>query len=287
MDIHVNSVKTYMGEIASYPLVTRDQEVELAGMIADGSDAARKKLTEGNLRLVVKIAHDYKNLGIPLADLIAEGNIGLMKAVSKFQPDKGAKFSSYAAWWIKQAIRRAIANQGRVVRIPVQAAAKMKLIRETSQILAKELGREPNHKDIASKLGMTERSIRSTIATVNTSLVSIDADLQEGDGGTIGDLLTDIKASSPEEILENNDVISLLKEIVEAKLNDREQTIIRMRYGFDDGKPKTLEQVSEMIGRTRERVRQIQHQALKKLKMAMTDADMFSMMSFVYSVSKK
>ena len=117
MDIHVNSVKTYMGEIASYPLVTRDEEVELAERIADGSDLARKKLTEGNLRLVVKIAHDYKNLGVPLADLIAEGNVGLMKAVSKFQPDKGAKFSSYAAWWIKQAIRRAIANQGRVVRI--------------------------------------------------------------------------------------------------------------------------------------------------------------------------
>ena len=283
MDIHVNSVKTYMGEIASYPLVSRDEEVELAEMIAGGSELARKKLTEGNLRLVVKIAHDYKNLGVPLADLIAEGNVGLMKAVSKFQPDKGAKFSSYAAWWIKQAIRRAIANQGRVVRVPVQAAAKMKLIRETSQLLAKELGRVPNHKDIATKLGMTERSIRSTIATVNTSLVSMDADLQEGEGGTIGDLLTDVKASSPEEILEKDDVVSLLKEIVEAQLNEREQTIIRMRYGFDDGKPKTLEQVSAMIGRTRERVRQIQHQALKKLKLKMTDADMVSMMSFAYA----
>ncbi|MCH2205181.1 MAG: RNA polymerase sigma factor RpoD/SigA [Lentisphaerales bacterium] len=283
MDIHVNSVKTYMGEIASYPLVSRDEEVELAEMIADGSELARKKLTEGNLRLVVKIAHDYKNLGVPLADLIAEGNVGLMKAVSKFQPDKGAKFSSYAAWWIKQAIRRAIANQGRVVRVPVQAAAKMKLIRETSQLLTKELGRVPNHKDIATKLGMTERSIRSTIATVNTSLVSMDADLQEGEGGTIGDLLTDVKASSPEEILEKDDVVTLLKGIVEAQLNEREQTIIRMRYGFDDGKPKTLEQVSAMIGRTRERVRQIQHQALKKLKLKMTDADMVSMMSFAYA----
>ena len=148
----------------------------------------------------------------------------------------------------------------------------MKLIRETSQLLTKELGRIPNHKDIAAKLGMTERSIRSTIATVNTSLVSMDADLQEGDGGTIGDLLTDVKASSPEEILEKDDVVSLLKEIVEAQLNEREQTIIRMRYGFDDGKPKTLEQVSEMIGRTRERVRQIQHQALKNSKLKMTDA---------------
>ncbi|MCM8535794.1 MAG: RNA polymerase sigma factor RpoD/SigA [Lentisphaeraceae bacterium] len=283
MDIHVNSVKTYMGEIASYPLVTRDEEVTLAGEIAEGSDQARKTLTEGNLRLVVKIAHDYKNLGVPLADLIAEGNVGLMKAVTKFQPDKGAKFSSYAAWWIKQAIRRAIANQGRVVRVPVQAAAKMKLIRETSQILTKELGRVPNHKDIAKKLGMTERSIRSTIATVNTSLISMDADLQEGEGGTVGDLLTDVKASSPEEILEKDDVVSLIKSIVEQQLNEREQTIIRMRYGFDDGKPKTLEQVSEIIGRTRERVRQIQHQALKKLKLKISDADLVSMMSFAYS----
>jgi RNA polymerase primary sigma factor len=283
MDIHVNSVKTYMGEIASYPLVTRDEEVELAGLIADGSDAARRKLTEGNLRLVVKIAHDYKNLGVPLADLIAEGNVGLMKAVTKFQPDKGAKFSSYAAWWIKQAIRRAIANQGRVIRVPVQAAAKMKLIRETSLLLTKELGRVPNPKDIATRLGMTERSIRSTIATVNTSLISMDADLQEGEGGTVGDLLTDTKASSPEEILENNDVVSLIKDIVESQLNEREQTIIRMRYGFGDGKPKTLEEVSSIIGRTRERVRQIQHQALKKLKLNISDADLSAMVSFAYS----
>jgi len=283
MDIHVNSVKTYMGEIASYPLVSRDEEVELASEIADGSEEARKKLTEGNLRLVVKIAHDYKNLGVPLADLIAEGNVGLMKAVAKFKPDKGAKFSSYAAWWIKQAIRRAIANQGRVVRVPVQAAAKMKLIRQTSQQLTKELGHVPNEKDIAKALGMTERSIRSTIATVNTSLISMDAELQEGEGGTVGDLLTDSKSQSPEEIMENDDVVKLLKDIVESQLNEREKTIIRMRYGFDDGKPKTLEEVSTIIGRTRERVRQIQHQALKKLKLNITDADVSSMVAYAYS----
>jgi RNA polymerase primary sigma factor len=283
MDIHVNSVKTYMGEIAAYPLVTRDEEVELAGEIADGSEAARWKLTEGNLRLVVKIAHDYKNLGVPLADLIAEGNVGLMKAVTKFKPDKGAKFSSYAAWWIKQAIRRAIANQGRVVRVPVQAAAKMKLIRQTGLKLTKELGYTPSEKDIAKALGMTERSIRSTIATVNTSLISMDAELQEGEGGTIGDLLTDVKAKSPEDIMENDDVIKLLKDIVDNQLNDREKTIIRMRYGFDDGKPKTLEEVSAIIGRTRERVRQIQHQALKKLKLNITEADLSSLVSYAYS----
>ena len=283
MDIHVNSVKTYMGEIASYPLVSRDEEVELAGEIADGSDDARRKLTEGNLRLVVKIAHDYKNLGVPLADLIAEGNVGLMKAVAKFKPDKGAKFSSYAAWWIKQAIRRAIANQSRVVRVPVQAAAKMKLIRQTSVQLAKKLGYVPSEKDIAKELGMTERSIRSTIATVNTSLISMDAELQEGEGGTVGDLLTDVKSDSPEDIMEKGDVVSLLKDIVETQLNEREQTIIRMRYGFDDGKPKTLEEVSMIIGRTRERVRQIQHQALKKLKLNISEADLSSMVAYAYA----
>lgn len=283
MDIHVNSVKTYMGEIASYPLVSRNEEVELAGEIADGSDDARRKLTEGNLRLVVKIAHDYKNLGVPLADLIAEGNVGLMKAVSKFKPDKGAKFSSYAAWWIKQAIRRAIANQSRVVRVPVQAAAKMKLIRQTSAQLTKKLGYVPTEKDIATELGMTERSIRSTIATVNTSLISMDAELQEGEGGTIGDLLTDVKSDTPEDIMEKGDVISLLKDIVETQLNEREQTIIRMRYGFDDGKPKTLEEVSMIIGRTRERVRQIQHQALKKLKINIGEADLSSMVTYAYA----
>jgi len=272
-----------MGEIASYPLVSRDEEVELAGEIADGSDDARRKLTEGNLRLVVKIAHDYKNLGVPLADLIAEGNVGLMKAVAKFKPDKGAKFSSYAAWWIKQAIRRAIANQSRVVRVPVQAAAKMKLIRQTSVQLAKRLGYVPSEKDIARELGMTERSIRSTIATVNTSLISMDAELQEGEGGTVGDLLTDVKSDSPEDIIEKGDVISLLKDIVETQLNEREQTIIRMRYGFDDGKPKTLEEVSMIIGRTRERVRQIQHQALKKLKLNISEADLSSMVAYAYA----
>ncbi|NQZ58419.1 MAG: RNA polymerase sigma factor RpoD/SigA [Lentisphaeraceae bacterium] len=285
MDIHTNSVKTYMSEIAAYPLVTREEEVQLAGEIAEGSERARCKLTEGNLRLVVKIAHDYKNLGVPLADLIAEGNVGLMKAVVKFQPDKGAKFSSYAAWWIKQAIRRAIANQSRVVRVPVQAAAKMKLIRDTRLLLTKESGRPASEGEIASALGMTERSIRATIATVKTSLVFMDAEISEGEGGTIGDLLMDIKAQSPEDIMQESDVMKLLKELVAEYLNEREKVIVRMRYGFDDGKPKTLEEVSAIIGRTRERVRQIQHQALMKLKNHISDADMGSMMSFALSKS--
>ena len=285
MDIHTNSVKTYMSEIAAYPLVTREEEVQLAGEIAEGSERARCKLTEGNLRLVVKIAHDYKNLGVPLADLIAEGNVGLMKAVVKFQPDKGAKFSSYAAWWIKQAIRRAIANQSRVVRVPVQAAAKMKLIRDTRLLLSKESGRPVSEREIANALGMTERSIRATIATVKTSLVFMDAEISEGEGGTIGDLLMDIKAQSPEDIMQESDVMKLLKELVAEYLNEREKVIVRMRYGFDDGKPKTLEEVSAIIGRTRERVRQIQHQALMKLKNHIADADMGSMMSFALSRS--
>ena len=274
-----------MSEIAAYPLVTREEEVQLAGEIAEGSERARCKLTEGNLRLVVKIAHDYKNLGVPLADLIAEGNVGLMKAVVKFQPDKGAKFSSYAAWWIKQAIRRAIANQSRVVRVPVQAAAKMKLIRDTRLLLTKESGRPASEGEIASALGMTERSIRATIATVKTSLVFMDAEISEGEGGTIGDLLMDIKAQSPEDIMQESDVMKLLKELVAEYLNEREKVIVRMRYGFDDGKPKTLEEVSAIIGRTRERVRQIQHQALMKLKNHISDADMGSMMSFALSKS--
>jgi len=283
MDIHTNSVKTYMGEIAAYPLITREEEVELAGEIAAGSEIAKRKLTEGNLRLVVKIAHDYKNLGVPLADLIAEGNIGLMKAVIKFQPDKGAKFSSYAAWWIKQAIRRAIANQSRVVRVPVQAAAKMKLIRDTRQALSDKKGHTVNEKEIAQELGMTERSIRSTIATVKTSLVFMDAEISEGEGGTIGDLLMDIKAQTPEEVMQESDVMKLLKSLVDQQLNEREKVIIHMRYGFDDGKPKTLEEVSAIIGRTRERVRQIQHQALMKLKHHISEADMSAMMSFAFA----
>ena len=283
MQIHVNSVRTYMGEIAQYPLVSREEEIELANQIAKGSEEARRKLTEANLRLVVKIAHDYKNLGVPLADLIAEGNVGLMKAVVKFLPDKGAKFSSYAAWWIKQAIRRSIANQGRVIRVPVQAAAKMKLIRQATVLLKEEMGHLPTEKEIAKYLEMSERSVRSTITSVNTSLISMNAEIKEGDGGTIGDLLPDTKAKSPEDLLEEKNVIELLKDMLDMQLNERERVIIRMRYGFGDDKPKTLEEVSSIIGRTRERVRQIQHQALKKLKLKFTDADLGSLTSFAYS----
>jgi RNA polymerase primary sigma factor len=272
-----------MGEIAQYPLVSREEEIELANEIAKGSEEARRKLTEANLRLVVKIAHDYKNLGVPLADLIAEGNVGLMKAVVKFLPDKGAKFSSYAAWWIKQAIRRSIANQGRVIRVPVQAAAKMKLIRQATVRLKEEMGHLPTEKEIAKYLEMSERSVRSTITSVNTSLVSMNAEIKEGDGGTIGDLLPDTKAKSPEDLLEEKNVIELLKDMLDIQLNERERVIIRMRYGFGDDKPKTLEEVSSIIGRTRERVRQIQHQALKKLKLNFTDADLGSLTSFAYS----
>lgn len=269
-----NSVKQYMGDIADIPLVDREDEAELADLIADGSDEAREKLTTGNLRLVVKIAHDYKNLGIPLSDLIAEGNVGLMKAVGKFRPDKGAKFSSYAAWWIKQAIRRAIANQSRVIRVPIQAAAKMKLIREAEGRLEKDSGYKPSDKQIAGDLGMTERSIRTTRLTVNASMISLDASVKEGEDGTIGDFLPDKRVLSPEKDLNRSDVIKLLKEIVDKELNERERLILHMRYGFDDGKPKTLEQVSALIGRTRERVRQIQHQALKKLRLSLSEQEL-------------
>jgi RNA polymerase primary sigma factor len=285
MNTKSNAVKSYMSAIASIPLVNQQEEVELAAKIAKGDQNAIEKLTISNLRLVVKIAHDYKNLGIPLGDLIAEGNIGLMKAVVKFEPEKGAKFSSYAAWWIKQAIRRAIANQSRMIRVPIQAATKIRLIRETCRDLEKANGESATPELVSRTLGLNLKSVRRLMATSKSSMISMDMNLKDGEAGTVGDVLPDLRSSNPEELLNERDVLKLLKEIIDNNLNDREKLIINMRYGFDDGKPKTLDEVSTLIGRTRERVRQIQYQALKKLKNCFSKAKLTELSSFGLSLN--
>jgi RNA polymerase primary sigma factor len=262
-----DSIKSYMKSISSIPLIKRADEAQLAKLIAEGSEAAREKMIIGNLRLVVKIAHDFKSLGVPLTDLIAEGNIGLMKAVEKFRPDKGAKFSSYGAWWIKQSMRRAIADQSRVIRIPIQSAVKIKKIQRASLALAEKLGRIPSEKEIADELDISEKSVHTLKGSASSTVVSLNAYFQDGEEGSLGDILPDLSAYSPDDSLDEDEVRKYIRLVIDDKLKERERLILKLRYGIGGGQPKTLEEVSDIIGRTRERVRQIQHQALRKVSL--------------------
>ncbi len=266
-------MKTYMREIGALSLVTREEEWTLAAHIhgddLQESEKARATLIKANLRLVVKIAHDFKGLGIPLLDLISEGNIGLMRAADKFDPNKGAKFSSYAAWWIKQAMRRGLANQSRTIRIPVQSAGKINKIRTTRFKLAEELGRDPTDAEIATKLEFSERTVAG-LGLVSLRTLSMNDPIKEGEDGELQDIIPDHSSLTPERILGDEESIDRLKHLI-TELDDREKKILKMRFGLDGVKPRTLEEVSQEIGRTRERVRQIQNQALKHLRDLMCD----------------
>ena len=259
-----DSLKLYMERIGRYDLVSREEEIQLAAKIQEGSHEARQKLIRSNLRLVVKIAHDFKGRGLPLVDLIAEGNIGLMRAVEKFDPSKGAKLSSYGAWWIKQSMRRAIANQSQSVRIPIQSATKLAKIRNSQSVLHDELGREPTQEEVAQHTGFTSRTV-STLSRVKTGTVSLDAPIRAGEAGELRDLVPDEGAVRPdEEAGEIDNVQSMLRML--GYLTRREQIVIERRFGLNGQKRHTLEELSSVIGRTRERVRQIQNQALDKLR---------------------
>ncbi len=264
-----DTIKAYMQEIGEYPLIRKEEEVGLAAEIADGSESARQQLIQSNLRLVVKIAHDYKGLGLPLLDLISEGNIGLMRAADKFDPCKGAKFSSYAAWWIKQAMRRALANQSRTIRIPVQSAGKMNKIKYTRNRLIMELGREPTDAEIAKRLNLSERNV-STMRSLEMRWISLQAPVQAGETGSFEELIPDQSKKRPDESIGEDDAMQHLHELLNL-LEERESAVLNLRYGLDGTPPKTLEEVSETVGRTRERVRQIQKQALAKLKHLMSE----------------
>ena len=268
-----DSIKSYMKSISSIPLIKKADEIELAKLIEAGSDEAREKMIVSNLRLVVKIAHDFKSLGVPLSDLIAEGNIGLMKAVEKFRPDKGAKFSSYGAWWIKQSMRRAIADQSRVIRIPIQSAVKIKKIQKASLELAEKLGRIPTEAEIAEELEISEKTVHTLKGSANSNVVSLNAFFQVGEEGSLSDILPDLNSYTPEESLDEQEVRSYIRTVIDTKLKERERLILKLRYGIGGGQPKTLEEVSEIIGRTRERVRQIQHQALRKVALYMDEVE--------------
>ena len=273
-----DTMKVYMTEIARIPLVNKKEEADLADAIHSTDEGkhedARTTLIKANLRLVVKIAHDFKGLGLPLLDLISEGNIGLMRAVEKFDPAKGAKFSSYAAWWIKQSMRRALANQSRTIRIPVQSAGKINKIKTVRMRLAEELGRDPSDAEIADKLEFSERTVAG-LRMADLRTISLNDPIQQGEEGEFQDIIPDKHAQTPDQIIGDVESVFRLMHLLD-KLEERERKILEMRFGLRGSRPLTLEEVSQEIGRTRERVRQIQNQALTKLKQLLADEASFN-----------
>lgn len=259
-----DAMKFYMRDIAQIPLVDPDEEVRLARLIQDGDIEAREKLIRANLRLVVKIAHDFRGMGLPLQDLVSEGNIGLMRAAEKFDPDKGAKFSSYAAWWIKQAMRRALSEKSRTIRVPIASGAKISKIRYARIKLTESLGRDPTDEEIAEQVDCSERVV-NRLKRSDTRTVSLHDPIMRGEEGELASLIPDESAESPFSILDDQEGVTRLR-ILMQDLDPRERTILLLRFGLDGGAPQTLEQISQQIGRTRERVRQIQQRALDKLR---------------------
>ncbi len=259
------AIKLYLREIAQTPLITVQEEITLAARIKRGDKAAAEHMIKANLRFVVKIGRDYEGLGLPLLDLINEGNMGLMKAVARFDPAKGGKLSTYAAWWIKQSIKRALANQSKTIRLPVHLVDKISKMRHAAMRLQEEFGREPTDDELAHELGMTPARV-TQLRTAAIRPASLDAPVGDDDNSdTLGDLVEDEHAHTPYQDLEEKTVTSMLREMV-ATLSPREEEILRFRFGLDGGIEKTLEDVGERFGVTRERVRQIQNIALLRLR---------------------
>jgi RNA polymerase primary sigma factor len=260
-----NAYSLYLREIGQTKLLTPEQEIKLAARIKRGDSRAREEMIKANLRLVVKIAREYEDYGVPLLDLINEGNIGLMKAVERFDPAKGAKLSTYAAWWIKQAIRRALSNQSKTIRLPVHVGDKLVHMRRAAVRLHEELGREPTDEELAKALETTATRINE-LRNAGARPSSLDAPIGgDDDSNPFGDIIGDEKADTPYEQLEDKTNTALVRELVN-KLPEREATILRYRFGLDGDDERTLEEVGEKFGVTRERIRQLQNIALTKLK---------------------
>jgi RNA polymerase primary sigma factor len=258
----------YLREIGRFPLLTPQQEIELAEKIEKGDTAARERMINSNLRLVVTIARDYTNLGVPLLDLISEGNIGLTKAVERYEPTKGAKLSTYAMWWIKQSIKRALANQSKTIRLPVHLADKVAKVRRVSLQMSDELGREPTDDELGEEIGIDSDKI-SRLKSVGIRPASLDAPITDDDSTEFGEVIGDNEAQTPFELLRDKNLLGEVDGLLEV-LDPREKKIISQRFGLDGGKPKTLEDVGKDFGITRERIRQLQKAALAKLRRALT-----------------
>ena len=257
-------VRMYLKEIGNVPLLTSEEEVELAKRVEQGDQEAKKKLTEANLRLVVSIAKKYVGRGMPFLDLIQEGNMGLMKALDKIDYTKGYKFSTYATWWIRQAITRGIADTGRTIRVPVHMVETInKTLRMTRQLL-QELGREPTPEEVADRLGVPVSRVQEVLK-ISRDPVSLDTPIGEEDDSHLGDFIEDEKTTSPAD----SAAFSMLREELNSALDsltDRERQVIVLRFGLEDGRARTLEEVGEEFNVTRERIRQIEAKALRKLR---------------------
>ena len=258
-------VKMYLKEIGRVDLLTHEQEIELAKRILEGDEQAKKELAAANLRLVVSIAKRYVGRGMLFLDLIQEGNMGLIKAVEKFDYTKGFKFSTYATWWIRQAITRAIADQARTIRIPVHMVETINKLTRIQRQLVQELGREPTAEEIAEKMdGMTPAKVRE-IQKISLEPVSLETPIGEEDDSQLGDFIEDEGAMSPDDYASNELLKDELNEVL-LELTDREEKVLRLRFGLDDGRTRTLEEVGKEFNVTRERIRQIEAKALRKLK---------------------
>ena len=258
-------LQIYLSEIGQIPLLSEEDEKRLGEKSAQGDEEARRKLSEGNLRLVVSLAKHYTGRGIPLMDLIQEGNMGLMRAAEKYDYTKENRFSTYAAWWIKEAMQRAIDQQSREIRVPVHVAENMKRVQKTARELQQSLGRDATPKEIAEKLGnKTEDEVKDIINYLQ-SPVSLETPVGDDGENSLGDMVEDKSEPTPEEAMNILARQEEVKELLE-KLGDRERQVIRLRYGLEDGRTHTLEEIGDMLGVTRERVRQIEARAMEKLR---------------------
>ena len=267
MDTPDTNIGLYLREISQVPLLTPKEEIKLAAQIKRGSKKAREKMITANLRLVVKIAHDFSNYGLPLLDLVSEGNIGLMKAVERFDPMKGGKLSTYASWWIKQSIKRALANQSKTIRLPVHLVDKIGKIRRVSAQMTEELGREPSNDELAEELGLSEAKV-AHLKNVAVRPASLDAKINADDDTAFGDLVSDERAEDPFAALRDKDLREEVGDLLDV-LDPRERKIISFRFGLGGGKERTLEEVGHKFGVTRERIRQLQNIALLKMRKAL------------------
>ena len=257
----------YLQDIRNLPLVTPEEEVTLATLIQAGDEEARQTLIEANLRLVVKIARDYEHVGLPLLDLINEGNIGLMKAVERFDPAKGAKFSTYGAFWIKQAIKRALANQSKTIRLPVHMVDKIYHMRIASHRLQECLGREPSDEELAEEMGLKVKQIQRMRHSSRRPM-SLDAPLGDKDTNNLSDVVEDDRLELPIEQMQKEQSVGAIHELV-SRLPERERTILHRRFGLDGSPRMTLEQIGEQFKVTRERIRQLQNRAFQRLRAMM------------------